>query len=79
MQALLLSRLKKNRRATPYVVEARVLQEAAPQARLPTQLLKIEGIRSGLLTAAGLSDKSLKYLTPEDIFMLKFILNYLNV
>ena len=58
--------LEKNRRATPYVVEARVLQEAASQARLPTQLLKIEGIRSGLLTAAGLSDKSLKYLTPED-------------
>ncbi|NET55660.1 MAG: restriction endonuclease [Symploca sp. SIO2E6] len=58
--------LEKNRRATPYVAEARVLQEAAYQARLPTELLKIEGITSGLLTASGLSDKSLKHLTSQD-------------
>ncbi|NES21474.1 MAG: restriction endonuclease [Symploca sp. SIO3E6] len=58
--------LEKNRLATPYVAEARVLQEAAYQARLPRELLEIEGISSGLLTAAGLSDKSLKHLTSKD-------------
>jgi len=58
--------LEKNRLASPYVAAARVLQEAAYQARLPSELLDIEGIRSGLLTAAGLSDKSLKHLTLQD-------------
>ncbi|NEQ67090.1 MAG: restriction endonuclease [Symploca sp. SIO2D2] len=58
--------LEKNRLASPYVAAARVLQEAACQARLPSELLDIEGIRSGLLTAAGLSDKSLKHLTSQD-------------
>lgn len=58
--------LEKNRRATPYVAEARALQEAANQATTPADLLNIEGIEMGLLTAAGLSDKSLVYLTPKD-------------
>lgn len=58
--------LEKNRRATPYLAEARVLQEAANQAKNPAELLNIQGIEMGLLTAAGLSDKSLRYLTSED-------------
>lgn len=58
--------LEKNRRATPYIAEARVLQEAASKAENPADLLNIKGIEMGLLTAAGLSDKSLKYLIPED-------------
>lgn len=58
--------LEKNRRATPHVAEARALQEAASKARTPTDLLTIKGIESGLLTAAGLSDKSLVHLLPED-------------
>ena len=58
--------LEKNRRATPHVAEARVLQEAASRARTPADLLTIKGIESGLLTAAGLSDKSLAHLLPED-------------
>lgn len=58
--------LEKNRRATPYVAEARALQEAATQARSPTDLLEIKGIEMGLLTAAGLSDKSLAHLMIED-------------
>jgi len=58
--------LEKNRRATPYIAEARALQEAAFQAKNPADLLKIKGIEMGLLTAAGLSDKSLKYLMPDD-------------
>ncbi len=58
--------LEKNRRATPYVAEARALQEAASKARTPIDLLAIKGIESGLLTAAGLSDKALVHLLPED-------------
>ena len=58
--------LEKNRRATPYVAEARALQEAANQAKAPVELLKIRGIEAGLLTAAGLSDKSLVHLLPKD-------------
>jgi len=58
--------LEKNRRATPYVAEARALQEAASRARTPAGLLTIQGIESGLLTAAGLSDKALVHLLPED-------------
>lgn len=58
--------LEKNRRATPYVAEARALQEAASKAKTPTDLLNLNGIEAGLLTAAGLSDKSLAYLLPQD-------------
>jgi hypothetical protein len=58
--------LEKNRRATPYVAEARALREAASQAESPADLLNIKGIEMGLLTAGGLSDKSLAYLMPED-------------
>jgi hypothetical protein len=58
--------LEKNRRATPYVAETRALQAAANQVRSPVDLLNIQGIEMGLLTAAGLSDKSLAHLTPED-------------
>ncbi|NJL21521.1 MAG: restriction endonuclease [Leptolyngbyaceae cyanobacterium SM1_3_5] len=58
--------LEKNRRATPYVAEARALREAATQAESPADLLEVKGIEMGLLTAAGLSDKSLVHLMPED-------------
>lgn len=58
--------LEKNRRATPYVAEARALQEAAFKAKTPADLLHINGIEAGLLTAAGLSDKSLVHLLPQD-------------
>lgn len=58
--------LEKNRRSTPYVAEARALQEAASRARTPADLLTMEEIEAGLLTAAGLSDKALVHLQPED-------------
>ena len=58
--------LEKNNRATPYVSEARVLQEAASQAKNPNELFRIKGIENGLITAAGLSDKSAIHLQPED-------------
>lgn len=58
--------LEKNRRATPFVAQARQLQQAASQAKTPADLLTIKGIEAGLLTAAGLSDKALNHLQPQD-------------
>lgn len=58
--------LEKNQRATPFVDDARALQEAASHAINPAKLLKIKGIEKGLLTAAGLSDKAISHLQPED-------------
>jgi hypothetical protein len=58
--------LEKNRRAAPYIAEARALQEAASQAQTPVDLLHIPGIEAGLLAAAGLSEKALVHLQTED-------------
>ena len=58
--------LEKNRRATPHVAEARVLKVAAGKARMPADLLKISEIQSGLLTAAGVSDKATNHLQDSD-------------
>ncbi|MCU0782871.1 MAG: type II restriction endonuclease [Verrucomicrobia bacterium] len=58
--------LEKNQRATPFVDQARVLKSAASRAKTPAELVKIEEIQAGLLTAAGLSDKATKYLHEAD-------------
>ncbi|GIK23702.1 MAG: hypothetical protein BroJett005_31160 [Ignavibacteriota bacterium] len=58
--------LEKNRRATPYVAEARALKSAASKAKVPIELRKIPGIRAGLLTAAGISDKAAGHLQESD-------------
>ncbi len=58
--------LEKNRKATPYVAEARALQQAAASAKTPADLRNIAGIESGLLAAAGLSAKALTHLLPQD-------------
>lgn len=58
--------LEKNRKATPYISEARALQAVASKAKNPTDLFKITGIENGLLTAAGLSDKALLHLLPKN-------------
>jgi type II restriction enzyme len=58
--------IEKNRKATPFIAEARALKIEASKAKIPSELLKIEKIRSSLLTAAGISDKALKYLKEED-------------
>lgn len=73
--------LEKNRRATPYVAEARALQEAASSAKTPYDLLSIQGIENGLLTAAGLSGKSLVHLQPGDKHdaIMGLIRNFLDV
>lgn len=58
--------LEKNRRSKPYIEEAKTLKQLASKAVKATDLLSISAIRSGLLTASGLSDKSLKYFTEDD-------------
>ena len=58
--------LEKNRRATPFVEQARALKVAASEAATPTDLISIEDIQPALLTAAGISDKAAGYLRSED-------------
>ncbi len=58
--------LEKNRRATPFVEQARSLKAAASQAGTPVDLFNIESIQPALLTASGVSDKAVNYLLPKD-------------
>jgi len=58
--------LEKNRRATPFVEQAKVLKSAASKAKSPAGLLKIKEIQSALLTAAGVSDKASNHLEKAD-------------
>ncbi|MCR4316623.1 MAG: restriction endonuclease [Planctomycetes bacterium] len=58
--------LEKNRRATPFVSEARALKIAAGKAKKPMDLLRIKDIQSAMLTAAGVSDKASKHLQDSD-------------
>jgi hypothetical protein len=58
--------LEKNRRATPFVEEARSLKVAATVAKKPSDLRKMSEIRKGLLTAAGVSDKAATHLEESD-------------
>ena len=54
--------LEKNRRATPFVAQARALKAAASKAKSPASLLTIPEIQPALLTAAGVSDKAVNHL-----------------
>ncbi|CAN5584441.1 hypothetical protein BH24ACI2_BH24ACI2_09400 [soil metagenome] len=58
--------LEKNRRATPFVEQARALKIIASTAKNPSELLTIEDIQSALLTAAGISDKAAVHLQTQD-------------
>ncbi len=58
--------LEKNRRATPFVEQARTLKLLASEANNPTDLINILDIQPALLTAAGISDKAIKYLEHQD-------------
>ncbi|HEY4941395.1 MAG TPA: AvaI/BsoBI family type II restriction endonuclease [Rhizomicrobium sp.] len=58
--------LEKNRRATPYVDEARKLQALASKAKNPEALTHLKEIRAGLVTAAGVSDKAAGHLEESD-------------
>jgi len=58
--------LEKNFIAVPYIEEAKALKALASQVKKPKELLQVKDLRIGLLTAAGLSDKSLNYLNDDD-------------
>jgi len=58
--------LEKNRRATPFIEQARALKIAASRAVAPTDLIRMKKIRLALLTAAGVSDKAANHLRPKD-------------
>lgn len=58
--------LEKNYLAVPYIEEAKALKALAHQVKEPKELLSNQSLRVGLLTASGLSDKSLNYLTEDD-------------
>lgn len=72
--------LEKNRRATPYVAQARALKLAASQARRPADLLTISEIQPALITAAGISDKATNHLQDTDTqeAVQKLIKNFLE-
>lgn len=58
--------LEKNYIAVPYIEEAKALKALASKIKKPKDLLKIKDLRIGLLTASGLSEKSLNYLNDDD-------------
>lgn len=58
--------LEKNRRALPYIEDAKTLKLYASRAKSPMDLLYMKNIHQGLLTASGLSDKALKYFNDDD-------------
>lgn len=72
--------LERNRRATPFVAQARALKVTASQAQGPYELLDIKKIQPALLTAAGVSDKAAGHMLPEDkVDAIKgFIKNFLE-
>ena len=58
--------LEKNYIAVPYVEEAKTLKSLASKVKKPMKLLNVDDLRVGLLTASGLSEKALNYLTDDD-------------
>ncbi|MBC7819512.1 MAG: restriction endonuclease [Planctomycetaceae bacterium] len=58
--------LERNRRATPFVAQARDLKAAALRATSPSELISIAPIQAALLTAAGISDKAANHLQDSD-------------
>src|SRR5258708_2883803 len=58
--------LEKNRRATPFVEQARALKSVVSLVSAPSDLLTMDAIQPALLAAAGLSDKAIGHLQQED-------------
>ncbi len=50
--------LERNERAAPHIAEAKDLKVKASKAKNPIDLASMSSIRSGLITAAGISDKA---------------------
>ena len=58
--------LEKNRLSSPYVSEANVFKEMAKSISSPNDFLKKDDFRPFLISASGLSEKSLKFLNEND-------------
>src|SRR5205807_5384383 len=58
--------LEKNRRATPFIEQARALKVAAGNAARSADLIRMKKIRPALLTASGVSDKAANHLREKD-------------
>jgi len=58
--------VERSSRAVPYVGEARALKVSASAAKHPAELLKLDTIRAGLVTAAGVSDKAKGHMEDAD-------------
>jgi type II restriction enzyme len=58
--------LERNRRATPFIEEARALKAAASKTSTPASLVDIAGIQAALLTASGVSEKAARHMEPQD-------------
>ncbi|MFR9649443.1 MAG: AvaI/BsoBI family type II restriction endonuclease [Rikenellaceae bacterium] len=58
--------LEKNRKSSPIIEDAKSFKVLASKANTPSELQNIDEIRAAMITAAGLSDKSLKYFTEAD-------------
>lgn len=58
--------LEKNKKATPFIEEAKALKVLASRANTPNELLMIDEIHDALLTAAGISGKAKNYLQESD-------------
>ena len=59
--------LEKNKKATPFVEEAKALTFFASKAKTPKDLLKMDEVRNALVTASGISNKAKKHLKEEDL------------
>jgi len=72
--------LEKNKKATPFVEEAKALKAIAVKAKIPKDLLSINEIQNSLLTAAGISDKAKNHLQDKDkrVAILGLIENFLE-
>jgi len=71
--------LEKNRRATPFIEEARILQHRIKKITTPEKLLEIPNIRIGLIAASGISDKAASHLGDDGCLsaVKEFIENFL--
>lgn len=58
--------LEKNVISDPYVKNALAFKAMAARTSGPDDLLKMSSVRTFMLTASGLSDKSMQYLTADD-------------
>ncbi|MBD2147472.1 AvaI/BsoBI family type II restriction endonuclease [Sphaerospermopsis sp. FACHB-1194] len=54
--------IERNRRATPFIDQARALKNVVSQVNNPTDLINMTEIQPALLAASGVSDKAASYL-----------------